>query len=332
MSYKINFALLGSSFSLPSKIADNCLKMANEAQIKSIIWIFRHASEPINPDEIAKKIGKSAAAVEEALLYWSSVGVLESDVLPESVAVSAEPAVKQPEKVLPEIPVFAPSYEQIVKRCKESPELEEFFNEIQTILGKTLGYDGQSTFVMMHDSYGLPFEVIFMLVTYCAEAGKPSYKYMAKLAKSWGEKEIDTIEKADKAISDMNTIQKVWKEFMRFTGIQTPKPTSSQQTYLLKWTNDYKFTVEMICLAYEIMADNCAKISFNYMDAVLKAWFEKGITTPEQAEKSKTDWSTAKATKKGKNNTLTTTSYDIEEFERKASELPVYKPRKGDNS
>ncbi len=325
MSYKINFSLLGEPLVIPSVIADNYLKMASEVQIKSILWIFRHPSDVANPNEIAKKIGKSAAAVEEALLYWASVGVLESDGAAEKVQQAAAPAAVQ--KQLPEIPDFAPSYEQIIKRCEESPELEEFFNEIQGILGKTLGYDGQSTFVMMHDSYGLPFEVIFMLVSYCVSAGKPSYKYMGKLAKSWSEKEIDTIEKADRAISNMNTVQKVWAEFTRFTGIQNPKPTSSQQTYLLKWTNDFKFTVEMICLAYEIMADNCAKISFSYIDAILKSWFEKGIMTPEEAEKSRDEYKKSKPAAKGKNN-LTSTSYDMDKFKKKSNELPVYKPRK----
>lgn len=328
MSYKINFSVLGSSFVLPSQIADSCLKMANEVQIKSILWIFRHSGEPISSADIAKKIGKAPAAVEEALLYWASVGILDSDVLPESA--EARTPVPQPAKSLPEIPDFAPSYEQIVKRCKESPELEEFFGEIQKILGKTLGYDGQSAFVMMHDSYGLPFEVIYMLVSFCVETGKPAYKYMSKLAKSWGEKEIDTIEKADKAIADMKTCTKVWKEFTSFTGIQTPKPTSSQAVYLIKWTDTYKFSVEMICLAYEVMADNCTRVSYSYMDAVLKAWYEKGIRTPEDAEKSKNDWKIRKPAAKGKSNELPTTSYDMEKFKERSEELPVYRPRKGD--
>ena len=328
MSYKINFSLLGEPLVMPSVIADSYLKMANEVQIKSIIWIFRHSGEPIVSAEIAKKIGKSPAAVEEALLYWSSVGILDSDVMPEAEKATANVA-PPPAKELPEIPIFAPSYEQIVKRCQESPELEEFFNEIQSILGKTLGYDGQSAFVMMHDGYGLPFEVIYMLVNHCVETGKPAYRYMSAMAKSWSEKEIDTIEKADREISNMNTCKKVWKEFTRFTGIQTPKPTSQQEKYLLKWTEEYKFSVEMICLAYEVMADNCSKISYKYMDAVLKAWFEKGIMTPEDVEKSRDERQNAKPYRKGKGNEFSSTSYNMDEFKKKADELPVYIPRKG---
>ncbi|MCQ2471262.1 MAG: DnaD domain protein [Clostridia bacterium] len=328
MSYKINFSLLRESFVLPSVIADKYLKMANEVQIKTILWIFRNSGESVDASQIAKKIGKSSAAVEEALLYWSSVGVLESDVMPES-AKAVETVAPPVPKELPEIPSFAPSYEQIVKRCSESPEMEEFFNEIQKILGKTLGYDGQSAFVMMHDSYGLPFEVIFMLVSYCVETGKPAYKYMSKLAQSWGEKEIDTIEKADKAISDMKTCSRVWGEFTRFTGIQNPKPTSKQEEFLLRWTDDYKFTVEMICLAYEIMADNCTRVSFSYMDAVLKSWYEKGIMTPEQADALKEEWKKSRPAKKGKGQEFKSTSYNMDEFKKRADQLPVYKPREG---
>ncbi len=333
MSYKINFSTLGQSFSLPRVIAENYIKMANEAQIKTILWIFSHTEKEINPAEIAKKIGKTVPAVEEALLYWTSVGVLLSEAVNDTVtAVGNNTGVKNKEKVLPDIPEFAPSYEQVVKRCDESPELKSFFSDIQKILGKTMGYEGESVFLMMHDSYGLPFEVIFMLVDYCTKTGKISYKYMSKMAKSWGEKEIDTIEKADKAIKDMDSCQKVWEKLMRFSGIETPKPTSSQTRYLLKWINDYKFTAEMICCAYEIMADNSPKISFAYMNAVLTSWFEKGISTPETAEKSGAEYKQATGSKRVKSaKAYTSASYDIDELEKRADELPVYVSPKGEN-
>lgn len=324
MSYSINPSVWGNMCALPSDITDKYLKLASGTQIKTALWIFRHASEPIEPAAIAKKVGDSQTNVEEALRYWASVGILNSEA-PEikQSRAAAPPAVP---KQLPDLPTSKPTYEQIKLRCKESPELELLFRELQQKLGKTIGYDGQSTFLMMYDSYGLPYEVIFMLVDYCVSVGKTSFNYMAKLAKDWGEREIDTIEKADEAISALTVCQSVWSKLCAMTGIQNPKPTARQSQYLLTWVNDYKFSVEMIYLAYEEMANNCTKTSFAYINAVLTDWYQKGYKNPQDAEKAKTAKPAEKRTKRQPKDSGG--SYDMTEFERRADKLPVYKRRK----
>ena len=320
MGYSINPLVWGNMFALPADISDRYLKMANEAQIKTAVWIFRNGSAPIDAAAISKAIGKPVSAVEEALRYWASVGILNSEIAPAAAVV--QPTVTEaPKKELPVIPETKPSYEQIAIRCKEDPQLEQLFNEVQRILGRTLGYDGQYSLLMMHDDYGLPTEVILMLADYCINNGKASYSYMRKMAKSWGEKEVDSIEKADEVISNLNTIQSVWNQFIRLTGIQNPKPTSTQSQFLLTWVNEYKFSMEMIYSAYEIMVNNCAKISFRYMDAILKDWYQKGFRTPEDTEKEEKPGSPAP--KKGAGS-LQGTSYDMDEFKRRADKLPVY--------
>ena len=329
MSYNIDMSVWSSMFALPTQIPDRYLKMANETQIKAILWIFRHSGEEINAAEIAKHIGKTSAAVEESLCYWASVGILKSDNIPAeqntATAVSA-----QPQKILQPIPETKPSYDQIKKRCKESPELELLFNEVQKRLGRTIGSEGEYTILMMHDSYGLPLEVILMLVDYCVGAGKSSYAYMKKVAQNWGEREIDSIEKADELISKLNTCQSIWTKFCSMTGIQNPKPTSSQAVLLLKWVGEYKFSAEMIYLAYEEMSDNCSRTSFKYMDEILKNWYLKGIKNPEDAEKQKRQFKNSKTNSKAKAS-ATAGSYDMDEFERRAQSLPVYKRKKGDD-
>ncbi|MBQ8228341.1 MAG: DnaD domain protein [Clostridia bacterium] len=319
MSYSINPGVWGNMFGLPADISDKYLKMANETQIKAVVWIFRNVSSDIDANTISKNIGKPVSAVEEALRYWASVGVLNSEIAP--AVTSPPPVADKPKKELPVIPETKPSYEQIAIRCKEDPQLEQLFNEVQQILGRTLGYDGQYSLLMMHDDYGLPAEVILMLADYCVNNGKTSYSYMRKMAKSWGEKEIDSIEKADAVISRLNTVDSLWGQFSRMTGLQNPKPTSVQSQYLLTWVNEYKFSMEMIYSAYEIMVNNCARISFKYMDAILKDWYQKGFKTPEDTQKEKQP---KKPITGKKSNALQGTSYDMDEFKRRADKLPVY--------
>ena len=114
------------------------------------------------------------------------------------------------------------------------------------------------------------------------------------------------------------------------TGIQNPKPTSSQAALLLKWVGEYKFSAEMIYLAYEEMSDNCSRTSFKYMDEILKNWFLKGIKNPEDAEREKQQFKNSRAKPKAQVS-ASTGSYDMDEFHRRAQTLPVYKRKKGDD-
>lgn len=327
MAYSISPAVFGSMFAVPAQAVDNYIKLASASQLKTMLWIFRHASDTIDPERISMDIGYKPADVSDALVALCEWGILMSDnraveVLPQPQPEKAELA--EAKKELPELAVVKPTYEQVVRRCRESPEIANMFTDIQQILGKTIGYDGECILLMIHDQYGLPVEVIYMLVNYCVSVGKSGFSYISKVGKDWGEKEIDTIEKADEQIKILNTCTGAWKEFASMAGIQNPRPTSSQSAYLYTWTVEMKFNVEMIYMAYEEMLDHSGKISFAYMNKILSNWYAKGIKTPEDIEHDKEEY--RKANGKGtKARTNETTSYDMDEFNRRADMLPVYK-------
>ena len=95
------------------------------------------------------------------------------------------------------------------------------YAEAQQKLGRTIGYDGQSTLLMIHDQYGLPVEVILMILEYAASQGKTSMAYIAKMGRDWGEREIDTLEKAEEQLTRLRTGQSLWNQLKALTGIHT---------------------------------------------------------------------------------------------------------------
>lgn len=319
MSYIFNSAVLGSMFAVPAQVVDNYIKLASASQLKTLLWICRHISEPIDAAKISQEIGYSVGDVEDALTVIAGWGVLiGTDV---TVTPSSEkPKITEQPKRLEEIAASKPSSEQIMTRCKEDPEILAMFSDIEKMLGKTLGYDSRSTLLMMHDHYGLPIEVIYMLVDYCKSVGKSGFSYISKVGKTWGEREIDTIEKADEQIKILNSCNKLWKEFAEMAGIQNPRPSSSQSAYLRTWSVELKFNVEMIYLAYEEMLNHSSKISFPYMNKILMNWHSKGIKTPDDIEKEKEEYRRKKSPV-----AKTTASYDINEFIKRGEALPVYK-------
>ena len=76
MSYIFNSAVLGSMFAVPSQVVDNYIKLASASQLKTLLWICRHISEPIDPAIISREIGYSVGDVEDALTVIASWGIL----------------------------------------------------------------------------------------------------------------------------------------------------------------------------------------------------------------------------------------------------------------
>ena len=326
MSYSVNPSVFKSIFAVPSDIVDKHIRLANEHQLKVLLWILRNSPDNPNIDAMcaALKINKDDAS--DYLQYWVLTGVLILD----GKAPAQEPAIKEtkivsetkPEEKTEEIKIAPskPTSAEIATRIDESPDIGHLFNEAQVKLGKTIGYDGQCTLLLLHDHYGLPTEVLFMLIEYCVSVGKTNYSYIEAVGKDWGNREIDTLEKAAEQIAALNSVNQIWREFAANAGLSNPRPTIKQIPYLRKWSFEMKFSNEMIILAYEEMVNHTGKLSFNYIDKIMTTWFNEGYKTPADVEKGyAAKAATSKSTKKAKEtDSGRTASYDLDEFEERS--------------
>lgn len=90
----------------------------------------------------------------------------------------------------------------------------------------------------------------------------------------------------------------------------------------------------MIFAAYEQMAEHCQKMSFPYMNKILESWHTNGIKTLSDVEKanaSKQSSAPVSSQRKGRVDNGHSSSYDLDEFNRKAMKNPiVYKKKNKD--
>lgn len=332
MGYKVNPSAWGAIFPVPSQIVDKHIRLAGATQLKALLWLLRHASEDVGIDEISAAIGQKPADTVDALQYWVENGIIAMDNLPVAASLKepqkaenptnhakedtkSEPPAKATDRhhtPLAPLPVATPTYEQILARAKESSEIQFLFNAAQQKLGRTIGYEGQCALLMIHDQYGLPVEVILMILEYAVSINKISYSYISSIGRDWGEKEIDTIDKADVQITNLRTVNTLWKQFAAMAGLTNPRPTATQIPYIKSWGTDMGFDAEMIYLAYEQMANHCQKLSLAYIDKVLKTWYNAGIKTPEDVEKAGKERQQQK--RKGKTGTDSEASYGLDDF------------------
>lgn len=341
MAYHINPQAWQHMFPIPTDIVDNHIRLAGVLQLKVLLVLFRYSTEGADAKKIAEILKADIVEVRDAMNYWAENGILlEDGAAPQTAVpidkpktVSAEQTqkitrTKQKETVkdsatqvttVTPLPEIKPDLEQIASRCDECPELRYLYSEAQSKLGRTIGYDGQASLLMLHDNYGLPIEVILMLIGYCVSIDKRNMNYILTVGKNWAEKYIDTLEKAESEIERLTSQNKLWTRFKQLTGIQTPLPTAKQSEYLYKWSAEWGFSCDMIYLAYEEMVDHTAKHTFAYMDKILENWKNSGITTPQLLNKYKQEREQAKTgTKKTKPVQDSTPSYNVDAFIKRA--------------
>lgn len=246
--FNVNPALYGSVFAVPSVLTDKYLKLASPAAIKVLLLILRNPGEDFTVDELSKRIGYCKADTLDAVEYWVSENVLVKNgtaftsetvepVKPVDSGVNAqnksEPmasCVAVPEKrPLPEIKIAKPTLEQISKRMEESADVLRLMSESQSILGRTIGFDMQSTLLMLYDTYGLSVEVIFMLLEFCVHQSRSSTAYVAKLGKVWAEKEINTVELAADYIEKSTEAEKPFPFCVSLRVCQLRGPLKSRR-------------------------------------------------------------------------------------------------------
>ena len=308
ISYTVSIGIWGSVFAVPSDVVDRHMKLAGAAQLKTLLYLLRHGGEPITLDALAFAIGQKPSDTRDALDYWVNCGLL-SEADSKSAFRSGDksepvPAPEQEKRDIPEASVSnalgtAPEkkapvtkekirypFDECMKYVAEDEQLKNMLTAVEATLGKQLTHTEVTCFVTLVKWHGLPCTVVPMLAQYCKSIGKPSMSYIKATGIGWCAEEIDNFEKAEKKISDLTAKRKAWNTVRSALEIPERKATDSELKYCDLWINSQRFEVELVRHAYDKCINKNGKISFAYMNGILKRYFEQGITDLTSALKS----------------------------------------------
>ncbi len=327
MSYSINLGEWNSVFAVPCSVVDKHIKLAGSVQLKVLLWELRHAGESFEPQDIANVLCIDKADVNDAMLYWQETGLFtakDSELVPgkEAPLESKVPAPEVKQKPALEI---KPEVNQhkilsrpqkadnafVAKRMCESTEIACLMQEAEQILGRLISNGDSATLLMIHDDFGLPADVITMLLQYVVSIGKANMRYIEKVAMNWADEEITTHEKAEEKLRRLDESQKAWRVVEQALGIVHRAPSTKEQTLAAVWITEWHFSSALIHEAYERSVDNTGKFSVGYMNKILERWYKEGIATLEQAQKDKENRAAAR-----KSDKPTKPTFDIAEYER----------------
>ena len=209
---------------------------------------------------------------------------------------------------------------------KERKEFKELLFVAEQYLGKTLSSMDIDTITYFFDTLHMSAELIEYLIEYCVENGHKSMHYIQKVALSWDDQTITTVEAAKSSTILYN---KNCYSVLNAYGIKGRAPATSEIAYIRKWNEEYGFTLDIILEACNRTMNTIHQPNFEYTDTILKNWLGKNVHYLKDIEALDADYLREKErkkkqaakpainTKNNKFNNFDGRSYDMDDLERK---------------
>ncbi len=291
MSFSINPQVFQNVFTLPSEVADKHLKLASATQIKVILYIFRHISDGCDKFMLSNTLNIHVDEVEDALLYWCSVGILNGDTntfvpLPQ-------------EKKFIRSNIIKPSREEIAQRGAQNKQIQMLLQESQIKFGRILKNGEASTLVWLFDDAGMDVSLILMLIEYAVSENKCNISFIEKTAIDWLNAGVKNIADAEKHIADMYAKKTAWKLVQAAFGIDDRMASAKELDYAQLWINEWHLDRKMLRLAYERCVDAKSKFSMPYTAKILESWHNNGYRTDQDVIAGEEKKSVLKSDKNG---------------------------------
>lgn len=321
MKYTLDIGPWNQVFAVPNALVDRHLKLAGKEQLQTILWVLRHAGTPFSPEELAEALAIPTDRALDALEYWRDRGLLSQQggdlhPLPQPVqakqpaAAEESPAVQpaaEPVRHIKKRRLEKPDMAYLVKRREESEAIRYLLQEAEATLG-LLSPAMNSVLIASVDDYGLPVEVVTMLLHYAKEIGKTSTSYIDSVARDWAESGIFTLEAAEEKLQELSEMRLAWAKVSAAAGLPKRSPSKKEEACAYRWVKTWKFSPEMLSAAYERCVDNTGKFSAAYINKVLERWQGLGLKTVKEVEAAEAAQTKDQEKKKK--------SYDIDELER----------------
>lgn len=190
-------------------------------------------------------------------------------------------------------PEEPPQYtaEDLSRRSREDPNFSAILAEAARVFGRNLSGNDMRVLFGIYDYLGLPTEVIFMLLHYCAEqyeerygsSRRPSARAVDKLAYQWAGLEIMTLEQAEAHITAQKARRGALGRIKTVLNIYGRELTGSEEKYISSWL-DMGFREDAIAIAYDRTVTQTNALKWPYMNKIMLSWHEKGLHTAAEIE------------------------------------------------
>lgn len=272
-----------------------------------LLYLFmKQNKEAMDEDSLCEKLGWDKDRMNTVKKVLSEAGLIslragwaeekaaqKKDAVPKKVP---KPLAAALQRDIPEQPPERkPQYteEDIARRIGNDRNFAELLREVEHRLGP-ISTMGVQMLMEMCEYLGLPYDVIYTLVTYCIRrkaavlgAGRlPTMREIEKEAYVWARKGLVTPEAVEDYLKKLQEQSLRYPEYMKALQMPERKPAPSEEKFLQEWT-EMGFPPETIAIAYDKTVFRCHEFKWAYCNGILKRWHDKKLHTPDEVKSEK---------------------------------------------
>lgn len=223
---------------------------------------------------LASSLNLLESDIMNALNYWNDQGVIKLTQIDKMGNYNLEFIDLSDESI--ELPKQVDLLEAL-----DSSNTKGMLKDIEILLGRPLSPNEMSIYLNWQREFGFSSELILLLIEYCVSKGKSDPRYIEKVALSWHDMKITTIEQAQNLIKKTEDKWINIRKILTYLGINNTDIMKPQQELIEKWLFIYKFQIEVILKACDICFERLNRADFKYIDGILGKWNKNDIKTLE---------------------------------------------------
>ena len=261
---------------LPSEAADRLIA-AHDGDV-ALLYLYIARTGALDAERAAGALCRTAREIDAAAEKLRRMGLLDSMPAP----VSPQ---QVPEDTLPEYRA-----EDLIRFAAEDPKLEAIYREAEQVFGRKLSPADMKMLAGLYKHLGLPAEVLFTLLHYCAERAAerrpgsvPSPRSVEKEGYDWANREIMTLEQADDYIRFRREQRELTVQVKEVLNIRGRELSKTEREYVERWLG-MGFLPEAVAIAYDRTIIKLGKLHWSYMDKIFQSWHAKKLHTPAEIE------------------------------------------------
>ena len=282
---------------------DEFMPKANGDYVKIYLFLLRYASE-LNSDlsicKIADIFDYTEKDIVRALRYWEQAGLLSLEFEENKltgIGLNDYPKSAPEKPAKKEVQEKKTYSAKDLEKLSQEKELCQLLYIVQKYLGKSLSPAETNTILYFYDTLKFSTDLIEYLVEYCVSKDHKSMRYIEKVALAWSEKNVTSINEAKKlSVSNKNTFSQILGAF----GIMGRAPGESEKAFIVRWTDEYGFDLDVIIEACNRTIEKIHQPSFEYAESILKKWRDSGIKDVSDIKLSDQEWTKQQKAKKPK--------------------------------
>lgn len=193
--------------------------------------------------------------------------------------------------------------------------------EIEKLFGRPLSSKEMETYLSWLKDFNFSQELVLLLLQYCSSKGKNDFRYAEKIAISWHDSGINTMDQAQNFIKKHEDKWINIRKITTYLGIKDMEIMKPLEDLISKWLYTYGFSLEIINKACDICFERLNKPDFKYIDGILSSWYKDGLKTLQDIsvkDRKKTTQKKTYTQNKPSNFTdYSQRNYDFDDLEKK---------------